>query len=358
MIKMNKRLIINFILAIALGVCALLLLAGTSSAVTSVPKPERDTTIYVYNGEEQVYKIAESEYYTVENNVRTNAGTQYVKISLVDKTNYVWADGTTDDITDYAFTIDKARYPMLGVKFERKTFVADGNKYSLKLEGELPEGITVSYSDNNLQSEPGVYTISANFSGENENYYKIQAKTAQLVIRQPSVSGALDKDGKNTVTATSSIGIAPKWTLYISEKDYSKSPSLIQRLGDHEKLYNTYDIKFMNGDVPRQPDTEVELTIKLPDEIKGKDIRIINFKPTGEIEELEITKEKGTVTFKTDDLYDFAIIYDDTPVVLWILIAVIGGAIVLAGGAIVVMMIKARKKTANEEENKTVKEKK
>ncbi len=352
MIKTKKRIIISFILTLALSIGALILLGGAhnAEAVTTIPKPERDTTSFVYNGEEQTYRVAESEYYKVENNVGINAGSQNVKISLVDKINYAWDDGTTDDII-YKFTIEKARYSMLGVEFKNKTVVADGNEYSLQIKGALPEGITVSYSSNNLQSKEGSYQISADFSGENENYHKISSMYATLTIRQPSVSGALDKDGENTVTVTSPIGIAPNLTLSITEKNYSKSPELVKRLGDNESLYNTYDIKLVKNNVPRQPDTEVEITIKLPNEIKGKNIRIINFKPTGEIEELELTKEKGKVTFKTDDLYDFAIIYDNPPVFLWALVALVGGSVIIVGGVIFVMMIRASKKSkANDEE--------
>lgn len=344
MIKTKKRIIMSFVLTAILSACAFVLLGVYSNAwaITGVEKPERDATDFVYNGEEQTYSVAQSEYYTVENNARTNAGSQNVKISLVDKINYAWSDGTTDDII-YVFTIDKARYSMLGVEFNNKTVVADGKEYSLEIEGELPTGITVSYSKNNLQSEPGDYQITADFSGEDENYHKISSKYAKLIIRQPSVSGALEEGGENIVTATSPIGIAPGLTISIAEKDYSNSSSLNERLGDNDKLYTAYDIKLIKNKVPRQPDTEIEITIKLPSEIKGKDIRIINFKPTGEIEELELTKGKGTVTFKTDDLYDFAIIYDDAPIFLWLWVLLIGGAILIVGGVVLFMMIKAGK---------------
>ena len=354
MIKTKKKILISFILTAILCVCALILLGGASSAsaATSVEKPKRDSTYFVYNGEEQTYFVEESEYYTVSNNVRTDDGTQYVIISLKDKENCTWSDGTTEDIS-YAFTIYKKRYSMNDVKFNNKTVVYDGKEHSLAIEGTLPEGITVSYSANNLQTEPGEYQITANFSGEDENYEKISPLFAKLIIRQASVSSSLDKNGEYTVTATSPIGIMPGFGLTISEKDYSKSAALADLLGDNDKLYMTYDIKLTKNDVAKQPDTEVEITIKLPSEIAGKNIRIINFKPTGEIEELEVTKGKGgTISFKTNDLYDLALIYDDTPMFLWLWVALFGSAAILVGGVIFVMMIRAGKKNADNEKTK------
>ena len=359
MIKTKKKILISIILTAILSVCTLILIGGANSvgAETLVEKPGRDSTYFVYNGEEQTYFIKESEYYTVSNNVRIDDGSQNVIISLKDKENYKWSDGTAEDII-YVFTIYKQRYSMKDVTFNNKTVVYDGKAHSLAIEGTLPEGITVSYSANNLQTEPGEYQITANFSGEDENYEKISPLFAKLIIRQESVSSSLDKNGEYTVTATSPIGIMPGFGLSITEKDYSKSTSLIDRLGDNDKLYMTYDIKLVKNDVAKQPDTEVEITIKLPSEISGKTIRIINFKPTGEIEELEVTKGKGgTINFKTDELYDLALIYDDAPMFLWLWVALFGGAAILVGGVILVMMIRAGKKNPDEGDSKKEKAK-
>ena len=70
-----------------------------------VDAPDEDTNLFTYNGEEQTYTLAESDYYTITDNKQTNAGTYTVTVAL--KENNVWSDGTTDDKT-YEFVINKA----------------------------------------------------------------------------------------------------------------------------------------------------------------------------------------------------------------------------------------------------------
>lgn len=68
-----------------------------------ISMPEQDTTVYTYNGAQQTYAVPSSSGYTVTNNVRTDAGTQTVVISLND--GYMWSDETLDDL-EYTFVIN------------------------------------------------------------------------------------------------------------------------------------------------------------------------------------------------------------------------------------------------------------
>ncbi len=68
-----------------------------------VQKPAGDDTVFSCTGAEQIYTVAVGEGYTVKNNVRTEAGSQEVVVSLADG-NYVWSDNTTDDVT-FTFTV-------------------------------------------------------------------------------------------------------------------------------------------------------------------------------------------------------------------------------------------------------------
>ena len=72
-----------------------------------VAVPSADTQSFVYDGSEQTYSIASSEWYTVTDNKKTDAGTYTVTVVLKDKDNTVWSDGTTEDKT-YEFYIAKA----------------------------------------------------------------------------------------------------------------------------------------------------------------------------------------------------------------------------------------------------------
>ncbi len=71
----------------------------------NVTAPTADETAFKCTGEEQTYGIAESADYTIENNKRTEAGTQTVTVRLADADNTQWADGKTEDLT-FTFTIE------------------------------------------------------------------------------------------------------------------------------------------------------------------------------------------------------------------------------------------------------------
>ncbi len=69
--------------------------------------PDEDETAFTYDGRAQTYTIAESDYYTVTGSTQTNVGTYTVTVSLNDKVNTVWNDGTIAG-KEYAFIIGKA----------------------------------------------------------------------------------------------------------------------------------------------------------------------------------------------------------------------------------------------------------
>jgi hypothetical protein len=69
-----------------------------------VEKPLQGDTRYIYDGEEQTFEIADSDKYTISGNVQSEIGEYTVIISLNDKNNYAWADGSSDDL-EYVYTI-------------------------------------------------------------------------------------------------------------------------------------------------------------------------------------------------------------------------------------------------------------
>lgn len=75
----------------------------------NVDIPQSDQTEFIYNGEYQTYSLKTSDLYTIEtdNITQFNAGTYTIKVALNDKLNYVWSDGTIDDI-EFDFIINKA----------------------------------------------------------------------------------------------------------------------------------------------------------------------------------------------------------------------------------------------------------
>ena len=120
----------------------------------------------------------------------TNAGVYKVKAILKESENYSEA---TDEV---GFQISKATYDMSKVKFEDATYTYDGTIKKVEITGELPEGVTVSY-ENNEQTSVGEYTAIAKFTGNTENYSTIPNMTAKLVIGK--ITGTLKITNKENL---------------------------------------------------------------------------------------------------------------------------------------------------------------
>ena len=80
---------------------------GVTIAKAKVEIPAADPTRFTYSGEEQTYTLAASGLYTVAGNVRKNAGTHTVTVTLKDAENHVWSDNTATAKT-FDFVIAKA----------------------------------------------------------------------------------------------------------------------------------------------------------------------------------------------------------------------------------------------------------
>lgn len=150
--------------------------------VVTVPVPVAVTGL-IYNGEEQV-AVASTDTYTVEGGSATDAGEYEATVTLVE-TKGVKYEWETEFDGKIKYIIDKAHYDLSGNNFSDVTISYDGKAHSILIEGELPEGIVVSY-DNNNKIDVGVYSIVASFTGEDANHYKIEDMTATLTIKKAS----------------------------------------------------------------------------------------------------------------------------------------------------------------------------
>ena len=120
-------------------------------AKLGVEKPAEDNTEFVYSGKEQTYTIAPSDYYAVTGNVQTDAGTHTVTVVLKDKSNYQWADGSTDDLS-YTFTIAK-----MGIEkpaADDTEFIYSGQEQTYTITPSDYYTVT-----DNVQTEAGTYTV-------------------------------------------------------------------------------------------------------------------------------------------------------------------------------------------------------
>ena len=110
------------------------------------------------------------------NNKGTNAG-EYNASVTISKDNY-------NSLTLNAkLTIKKAKFA--GIIFKDKITVSTGTVHSLEVEGELPEGTTVKY-ENNDQKDAGEYTVKATVT--NPNYEDLVLEAKLKIISIPAVA--------------------------------------------------------------------------------------------------------------------------------------------------------------------------
>ena len=111
-----------------------------------------------------------------ENNSATDVGQYLCKVS-------VW--NTKKDCCEYetfaVMEILPAKYDMSQVAFNDTTVSYNGQAQELKITSPLPDGVTVSYSENSF-TDAGEYEVVANFSGDEKNYLPIDDMKATLTI--------------------------------------------------------------------------------------------------------------------------------------------------------------------------------
>lgn len=112
-----------------------------------------------------------------ENNDKISAN-QYIVIAIFtgDSINYY----AIDDM-QAMLTISKATYDMSKAQFVGGRFTYDGTPKSIYVTGNLPDGVTVNYT-NNGKINANTYTVTATFTSDTENYNKLPDWTASLII--------------------------------------------------------------------------------------------------------------------------------------------------------------------------------
>ena len=213
-----------------------------SKAVVDLPEIESKP----YIGEIQTATIAESTIYSVtKNEGGINAGDYEVTIVLADTANYAWAgsDEDNDGSVTLTFTVTKvanawttepaidgwtygaaanepegdalygtvakADYDMSGVVFEKASKVYNGETQSITVDGELPDGVTVSYSEGIRNA--GSIVITATFTSTDANYNVPDPMAATLTVTAKELTvenvTALNRvyDGTTAVEVTGSL---------------------------------------------------------------------------------------------------------------------------------------------------------
>ena len=124
---------------------------------------------------------------TYENNGQISAGTYKVtaKFAVDDTVNYAPIESKTAILT-----IEKADYDMSAVHFNGTRATYDGTEKEIVLQGELPIGVSVTYTGN-TGVNAGTYRATATFSVSDKNYNAPRPLTAELII--DPVAAEMDK---------------------------------------------------------------------------------------------------------------------------------------------------------------------
>ena len=139
-----------------------------------ITAPEVDTEQKLtYDGIEKTFVIPQNEAYAVSGNTATEAGNYVATLTLTDKENTTWADGSTDDLT-FAWSIDKATrelsasatlgYKVINVSADNLAEVeysTDGKNYSALADGKIAVEISLNYTVYLRYKETSNYLASA-----------------------------------------------------------------------------------------------------------------------------------------------------------------------------------------------------
>ena len=181
---------------------------GWSISKQQVTKPTWSTQTFTYSGEEQEFVVSgTNENMTISGNFGTNAGLYSLRISLNDKDNFEWADGTTDDLTQrWSISqkiltqplINNAVYnhgevitsQILNFDVQYMQIVSTGNAFVTNL---LQDGRATFYVNarlsGNYQVSISLYdTLNTRFSGTSETILNLTWTISPFEVTKPSLS--------------------------------------------------------------------------------------------------------------------------------------------------------------------------
>lgn len=140
-------------------------------------KLEKPTILgeYTYNKTEQTANLSyNSDKIVVSNNKKTNAGTTYVLVSIADLKNYVWEDGTNDELK-LEFIIKKASVSEPAIS---GTYTYTGSAQTIKLSYES-DLFSIS---NNVQTNAGTYSATVSLTDKDNYMWKKSNDSNDIVL--------------------------------------------------------------------------------------------------------------------------------------------------------------------------------
>jgi len=229
--------------------------------------------------------------------------------------------------------ISRATIDMRGISFSNQTFTYTGQARSIFITGELPMGVTVSYS-NNGRTQVGRHEIVAIFTlHDNHNFYAISNMIAIIFI-----SPSTFNDGNITLDIVDGhVRYGSNFyfnNLYRNEvRDYLGRRNLNQGIRI-SLVYNGESI---------QPNGRIRVSIFLGEsDLRRGSLRVLHLNGSG-YNVLSHQIIDGRLVFYIDNLSDFLIVYN--PSMWWIWLVVLGFIALLGMALFAFYMIKCKRQT-------------
>lgn len=230
-----------------------------------------------YNGKSQT-GVPADENYTATGNTATNAGSYETTVSLKDKANYIWEDGTTDDKTVKWSIAPKKITPTMALSATSYTWNGKVKKPTVTVKDGSTKlaasDYTVTYKNNkNVGKASADVALKGNYSGSKTVTFKINPKGTSLSKVTKAKKAATVKWTKQSAKMSSSritgyqiqLATNSKFTKNkktVTVKGYSKTSKKVTSLKGGKKYWvkiRTY--KTLNGTEYYSPWSKVK-TVK------------------------------------------------------------------------------------------------
>ena len=176
--------------------------AGEAEPVTftiekaKLTKPTENDNTFTYTGAEQTYTPAgfDAVRMTIAGNVQTNAGKYTVTVSVTDKYNYIWADGSDTDV-EFTFVIGKAAQSVI-VTISDWTYGGQANEPDIDGIEESAattafySGTTnagVKYDSETAPTAAGTYTVTVSWV-KTDNYTAGSAAPVEFTVEKAKLT--------------------------------------------------------------------------------------------------------------------------------------------------------------------------
>lgn len=228
------------------------------------------------------------------------------------------------------WNIGKASYDMSQITFNDLTIKEDGTPKNITVNGTLPNGVTVSYQ-NNDKTEAGIYSVTAVFTGDEVNYEPIANMNAILTILFSHLSVKADDNSTENpdIVIESEAGIETDLSLIIS---IVPSENVNLELTEKDEIVRVYRVNLMRGEESVALTETCTIRLLIPAEIKEKVFSIYHNET-----KIDYTVENEYAVLTVSHLSDFAFVVENEEVagsLVWLItvlsVLVLGEAVMAA----------------------------